>query len=99
MAELDEVGHKKETGEDLTVYEFPKNSRETVKVRLTTYAGHELIDVRAFYKDGDGFKPGKGLTIRRDLLPELKRAIAAAEKAMKEDSIEKCVGPLGECRG
>jgi hypothetical protein len=28
-------------------------------------------------------KPGKGITIRRDLIPELKKALTAAEKADK----------------
>lgn len=70
--------------EEILIAEFEKNARERVRVALTEYGGHQLVDVRAFYQDAAGeWKPGKGLALRRELLPELRRAIAAAEKATK----------------
>ena len=68
------------------VAEFDKNNREKVRVRLTEYGKHKLIDIRAFYPDpvtGE-MKPGKGIALQRDRIPELKKAIAAAERASKE---------------
>jgi hypothetical protein len=68
---------------------FDKNQREEIRVRLTEYGGHRLIDIRAYWEDKDGEKkPGKGLAIRRELLPELKKLIDAAVKAEKEASRE-----------
>lgn len=55
-------------------------------MKLTEYRGVPLIDLRSYYPDtvtGE-FMPGKGISLRRDLLPELKKAINAADKAMKE---------------
>jgi Transcriptional Coactivator p15 (PC4) len=70
------------------IAEFDKNTREKVRVTLTEYNGIPLIDVRAFYIDGTEWKPGKGLSLRRELLPQLKKALQAAEKALKEEKPE-----------
>jgi hypothetical protein len=68
--------------EGVVIAEFEKNAREVVKVRLTRYAGRDLVDIRAWYEGDDGaFHPGKGIALRRDLLPELRKALAAAEEA------------------
>ncbi len=69
--------------ENLIIAEFEKNSRETVRISLTEYRGQQLLDVRAFYPSGGEMKPGKGLTIRRDLVTTLRKALQAAEKATK----------------
>lgn len=69
------------------IAEFDKNQREKVRVRLTTYGGHDLIDIRAFWEDKAGdLQPGKGLAIRRELIPELRKALQAAEKAVKGEA-------------
>ena len=70
--------------EGITVAAFPKNSREEIRVRLTTYRGIDLLDVRSFYEQGGVWRPGKGLAIRRELTAELRRAIAAAEDSVNE---------------
>ena len=70
--------------EPVVCAEFLKNTREVVRVSLTEYNGIALLDVRAYYRDGETMKPGKGIAIRRDQLGHLKKAIAAAEKAVKE---------------
>lgn len=66
------------------IAEFNKNAREKVRVSLTEYNGAKLIDIRAYYQDGEAWKPGKGLALRRELIPILKKALIAAEKAEKE---------------
>ena len=71
---------------DTLVAEFQKNARERVRVSLTQYGGHELLDVRAFYEDASGeWKAGKGLAIRRELIPELRKALLAAERVAKAE--------------
>jgi hypothetical protein len=66
------------------VGEFEKNSREVVRVSLTEYNGVDLLDVRAFYQAGGDWKPGKGIAVRRELITPLRKALQAAEKAMKD---------------
>jgi hypothetical protein len=77
---------KEETKMDdgIIVAEFEKNASEVVRVRLTEYQGKALLDIRAFYEDRETHerKPGKGLAIRRELLPELKAALEEAERMM-----------------
>jgi len=70
------------------IAEFQKNTRERVRVSLTEYGGYKLVDVRAFYEDActGEWKPGKGLTLRRELLPNLKKALLLAERAAKSEN-------------
>ena len=67
------------------VYEFRKNAHEKVKVELSNYRGKDVINIRAYYIADvakDEWKPSpKGITMRVDLIPELKEGI---EKAYEE---------------
>jgi hypothetical protein len=57
---------------------FPKNTQEEVRTQLTEYRGHRLIDMRVWYKPGEGEDPRptkKGLTLSVGLYPQLKKAI------------------------
>jgi len=67
------------------IAEFQKNTRERVRVSLTEYHGYDLLDIRGFYEDPSTgeWKPGKGIAMRRELLPELRKALLAAERAIK----------------
>ncbi len=68
------------------VARFAKNSREDVPVRLTEYNGHKLVDIRAWCEDADGaMKPTKGLTLRRECLPDLLDAVKAAVAAAAQE--------------
>jgi len=70
--------------EPVLIAELSKNARERVRVRLTEYHGYRLLDVRVFYQDARGeWNPGRGLTVRRELIPELRKALLAAERAEK----------------
>ncbi|MGA2585465.1 MAG: PC4/YdbC family ssDNA-binding protein [Candidatus Aminicenantales bacterium] len=71
---------------EATVFEFKKNSREVVRIQFTKYEGTDLISARIFYFDNyaDVWKPRtKGISIRRELLPQLKEGIDKAYELWK----------------
>jgi len=64
------------------IHEFMKNGEEKIIVSFNSYKGKRLINLRVYYESEDGWRPtAKGLTVRRELIPDLKEAIdkAAAE--------------------
>jgi hypothetical protein len=69
---------------EIIVAEWPKNSRELLRVRIDEFMGQPVICVRAWYPDSNGIMmPGKGgLTIGIKHLPALadsfNNALAAA---------------------
>jgi hypothetical protein len=69
------------------VARFRKNAREEIVIRFTEYGGYALADLRLWYEDRDtgDLRPGKGFAIRRELLPELRKAVEAAEKTAREE--------------
>lgn len=62
---------------------FAKNNRETVRVALDEYQGHKLIDLRVCTELSATSKTltptKKGLSIKVDRLPELRRLVVEAE--------------------
>lgn len=66
--------------EDHEVYSFKKNAGETVRVTLTEFKGHCLLDVRVYVenKAGQSIPTRKGLTLSRDLAGELFEALRLA---------------------
>ena len=66
---------------DVIIAEFAKNSRETIRVAVGAYCGHQLVHIRAWVaRDGGEPIPTKaGLAIRQAILPDL---IAALQKAI-----------------
>jgi len=75
--------------EPIVISEFQKNKMEDFKLSLTEYQGHTLLDFRIYFKDKQGeSKPTKkGITLNVKLFPELKEAITAAEKILKEKEL------------
>ncbi len=75
--------------EPIVIADFQKNKTEDIKLSLTEYQGHKLIDFRVYYKDKEGeSKPTKkGITVNVKFFPELKEAILAAEKILKEKEL------------
>lgn len=68
------------------IYEFQKNELESVKCQFTEYKGHELIDLRVYFKGSEAEHPTKkGICISVDFLPELKKAIDLAIAEVKKD--------------
>ncbi len=51
-----------------------KNSRERLGVRAAQYQGHDYVDIRTYWRNGeeDDWKPSKkGVTLRPELVGEL----------------------------
>ena len=71
--------------ENQVIDTFNKNQFEQVITQITKFQGDKYLDVRVWYKTDDSKeeepKPTKkGITIKLDLLPELKEAILKVEK-------------------
>ncbi|MBO1903981.1 transcriptional coactivator p15/PC4 family protein [Microvirga sp. 3-52] len=64
----------------VTLAEWPRNSRETLRVRLDSFNGQTIIDCRSWWSDANGeLRPGKsGLTLAVRHLPDLPDALANA---------------------
>ncbi len=73
--------HLPKLTEPVTVAEWSRNSRETMRVRLDTYQGNVVVDCRAWYLGEDGtMKPGRnGLTLAVRHLPALASAFRLAQ--------------------
>ena len=71
---------------DDVIAQFEKNATEVVRVSLTEFRGHKLIDLRVYYSDDAGqFKPTKkGVSVSVGLYTELKKAIHALEKTLQD---------------
>lgn len=72
-----------------TIYSFGKNTMEEVRTQLTEYRGYKLIDIRVWYKPGEGEDPRptkKGLTLNIELYPELKKAIDKLGEELNNNS-------------
>lgn len=71
------------------VYQFDRNQNEKVVVSIGSYKERTYVDFRVFFEDassGELRPTKKGLTIAENLLPHLKRALGACEKAKSPTS-------------
>ena len=59
--------------------EIPKNSRESIRVERISFQGHDLANIRVWFKAEDGeMRPSKkGIAVKLYLVPDL---IAALQK-------------------
>jgi hypothetical protein len=66
------------------VARIAKNPTEEVRVSLTSYRGHDLVDIRVFFQDEQGeWRPTKrGVSLSVDSFAELRQAIASAEEML-----------------
>jgi hypothetical protein len=66
--------------EPIIISEWWKNrGGESIRVRLSTYEGHNLVDLRTWWVGDDGkLKPGKGFACAVKHLPKLADALAKA---------------------
>jgi hypothetical protein len=70
--------------EPIIVAEWWKN-RSGVAIRLSTYEGHNLVDVRSWFTGDDGkLKPGKGFAASIKHLPRLAAEITKALRKAAE---------------
>jgi hypothetical protein len=74
---------------DEVIAQFEKNATEVVRVSLTEYRGHKLIDLRVYYSDDEGqYRPTKkGISLAVGLYAEFKQATQALEKALLERNL------------
>ena len=71
--------------ENKLVAEIQKSDIEIIRVSLTQYRNKDYFDIRLYYReDGDWRPTKKGLTLAIGLLPELKKAIQALDKALTQ---------------
>lgn len=62
----------------IPIYIVTKNLKEQVRISINEYKRSEYIDIRIFYLNevNDEYRPSKkGITLRKDLFPELLRGI------------------------
>jgi hypothetical protein len=66
------------------VARIAKNPTEEVRVSLTSYRGHDLVDIRVFYQDEQGeWRPTKrGVSLSVDSFAELRDAVVKAEEML-----------------
>jgi Transcriptional Coactivator p15 (PC4) len=67
---------------DALVARIAKNPTEEVRVSLSSYRGHDLIDIRVFFQDDQGeWRPTKrGVSLSVDSFAELREAVVKAEE-------------------
>lgn len=71
---------------DELIEQFEKNATEVVRVSLTEYRGHKLVDVRVYYADNEGqYRPTKkGVSLSVEVYPDFRRALLTLEKILLE---------------
>ena len=69
---------------DELVAQFEKNATEVVRVSLTEFRGHKLIDLRVYYTDDKGeYRPTrKGISLAVDGYTEFRAAVARLDKML-----------------
>jgi hypothetical protein len=78
-----------ETGEEKVLHEFQKNAGEKVVTSFSTYKGKKLVNLRVYYLAGDDWKPSpKGLSLRREMISDLKEAVDKAAQEYEKESPE-----------
>lgn len=72
---------------DKTVYTFPKNKYQDIRVSVREYKGKDLIDIRTWTMtqgSNDKIPTAKGIALKLSLIKELKIAIEKVEEAIKD---------------
>ncbi len=74
---------------DEVITQFEKNATEVVRVSLTEFRGHKLIDLRVYYSDDEGqYRPTKkGVSLSVSLYTDFKRAMHVLEKTLLDQKL------------
>ena len=66
------------------VARIAKNPTEEVRISLTSFRGHDLVDIRVFFQDEQGeWRPTKrGVSLSVDSFAELREAVVKAEEML-----------------
>jgi len=69
---------------DALVARISKNPTEEVRISLTSYRGHELVDIRVYFQDDQGeWRPTKrGVSLSVDSFTELRDAVTKVEEML-----------------
>jgi hypothetical protein len=69
---------------DDVIAEIGKNAIERVRVRLTEYAGHRLVDARVYFEgdNGEWVPTKKGLALSAPVAKQVAQAIMEASDAL-----------------
>lgn len=69
---------------------FLKNKFQDVRVSIRSFKGNDLLDIRIWtmsQHEGKMVPTAKGISVNVNLLPQLKQALDAVEKTLKENKI------------
>ena len=69
---------------DELIAQFEKNATEVVRVSLTEFRGHKLIDLRVYYTDDKGeYRPTKkGISLAVEGYADFRTAVARLDKTL-----------------
>ncbi|NQV04044.1 MAG: transcriptional regulator [Candidatus Omnitrophica bacterium] len=68
---------------------FQKNKFQEIRVGITHYEGNDLVDIRTWSQpkgSEEKIRTSKGISVNVKLYPELKKAVLALEKDLKENN-------------
>ena len=80
-----ETSEKTETNSSEIIADILRSETEIIRVSTRKYKGIEYVDLRVFFKDKqtDEYRPTKkGLTIKKDQIHEVAKAVCLAEEAI-----------------
>ncbi|MCX7810863.1 MAG: transcriptional coactivator p15/PC4 family protein [Leptospiraceae bacterium] len=68
------------------IKEITKNKNEIIRISIDEYHGEKLVNIRVFYRDKDGnlLPTKKGIAIRFDLFPEVKKVLDEVEDIIND---------------
>lgn len=72
-----------DTAPDTLIATIPKNSREELRVSLSEFKGHNLLQLRAWVIES-GVPTKNGFGIQAALIPKLRKALHEAELKARE---------------
>jgi len=72
----------------MLIAEIQKNSTERIRVIITEYKGHKLIDCRVYYEDDQGeWRPSKkGIALNSECIKNVIGALQKAQRTLVGDS-------------
>ena len=71
---------------EILISRIRKNASEEIWIALSTYEGHDLFNIRAYFRGLDGFQPTrKGVALGVGKLAELHEALKSATAMATED--------------
>ncbi|MCB9771289.1 MAG: transcriptional coactivator p15/PC4 family protein [Candidatus Omnitrophica bacterium] len=75
---------------DKTVFVFPKNKFQEIRVGIREYKGNDLIDIRTWTltQGSEEMVPtAKGVSINVNLIADLKKALEEVESELKKNKL------------